>query len=328
MNVTLVPGAPASRVGTPMSKAAAATVALRPIGKSALRVGFGTGGLMRITGARRRQDTLAAALASGITHFDTAPLYGFGESERALGRFLGSRRGQVTLTTKFGLEPSALAARLVVLQSFARRAIALFPALRRAAVRNSGALSSQPSFSRAAATRSLERSLRALRTDYVDFFLAHQASAAALPDDELIGWLEDVRRAGKILSFGVATQFEWLLPVLQQRPQLSRVIQFDSDPARRHGGLPASGIDTLLITYGFVGRAVATCREHLRGFDKMTDDELGGLLLRAAVLSNPDGIVLMQSRSIRRIESNVRAATDSRDDERVHALVKQLGSLP
>jgi len=328
MNVTLAAGASGSQVGTSMSQAAAATVVLRPIGKSALRVGFGTGGLMRITSARRRQDALAAALASGITHFDTAPLYGFGESERALGRFLRSRRGQVTLTTKFGLEPSALAARLVVLQSLARRAIELFPALRRAAVRNSGALSSQPSFSRSAATSSLERSLRALRTDHVDFFLAHQASAAALPDDELIGWLEDVRRAGKILSFGVATDFQWLLPVLQQRPQLARVIQFDSDPTRRHDGLLARETDTLLITYGFLGRAVAACRERLRGLDRMTDDELGGLLLRAAVLSNPDGIVLMQSRSIPRIESNVRAATSNRDDGRVLDLVKQLGSQP
>src|SRR5207253_1272155 len=121
--------------------AAAPTVALRLVGKSALRIGFGTGGLMRISGARRRQDMLAAALASGITHFDTAPLYGFGESERALGSLLRGRRNHVTLTTKFGLEPSALAARLVVLQSLARRAIELFPALRHAAVRNSGALS-------------------------------------------------------------------------------------------------------------------------------------------------------------------------------------------
>ena len=292
------------------------------------RIGFGTGGLLRITSARGRQNTLAAALASGITHFDTAPLYGFGESERALGRFLRGRRSRVTLTTKFGLEPSALAARLVVLQNLARRAIELFPSLRRAAVRNSGALSAPPSFSRAAASKSLERSLRALRTDYVDFFLAHQASASALPDEGLIGWLEDVRRAGKIRAFGVATDFELLWPVLQRRPELSHVVQFDSDPTRRYDGFPTKAADTLLITYGFVGRAVAACRGHLRGLETTTDDELGGLLLRAAVLSNPNGIVLMQSRSVHRIESNVRSATSPHDDERVRDLVKQLGSLP
>lgn len=318
----------ALRDSVPASQVVAPSVVLRPIDKSALRVGFGTGGLMRITSARRRQSTLAAALASGVTHFDTAPLYGFGESERALGCFLRGRRSQVTVTTKFGLEPSALAARLGIFQGLARRAIELFPALRRAAVRNSGALSTPPSFSLGAASKSLERSLRALRTDHVDFFLAHQASATSLPDEDLIGWLEEARRAGKLLAFGVATDFEWVTPVLQQRPQLARVVQFDRDPTRRYDDLPGAMPDRLLITFGFVGRAIAICRQHLRSLDRVADDELGGLLLRAAVLSNPDGIVLMQSRSIERIEKNVRAATNARDDERVRDLVQQLGALP
>jgi D-threo-aldose 1-dehydrogenase len=303
-----------------------ARVTLPVIGKTALRVGFGTGGLLRIGSARRRQDVLAAALASGITHFDTAPLYGFGESERALGRFLRGRRSNVTLTTKFGLQPSALAARLAVLQRPARRALELFPALRRTAVKNSGALTAPPFFSRVAASASLEKSLRALQTDHVDFFLAHQASTAALPDEELIGWLEEARRAGKILAFGVATDFEWLLPVLQQRPQLARVAQFDSDLTR--GNTRAvTDKDRLLITYGLIGRALPVCRERLAGFTG-TDDELGGWLLRAAVLANPDGIVLMQSRSTQRIGANVRAATSPHDDERVRELVALLGSNP
>lgn len=291
------------------------------------RIGFGTGGLLRIDGARRRQNALAAALASGITHFDTAPLYGFGEAERALGRFLRGQRNKVTLTTKFGLQASPLAARLVVFQSAARRALRWFPAVRRVAVRNAGAFRTLPSFSRAAATASLERSLRALRTEYVDFFLAHQASVSALPDEDLIGWLQDVARAGKIRAFGVATDFEWLLPVLEQRPQLSRVVQFDSDLTQGSvARLVTNG--RLVITYGFIGRSVATCRERLPQLGAVTDDELGGLLLRAAVLANPNGIVLMQSRSTRRIESNVCAATTSANDGRVHELVKLLGSKP
>jgi D-threo-aldose 1-dehydrogenase len=305
----------------------AATVALPFIGKTALRVGFGTGGLLRITSARRRQDTLAAALASGITHFDTAPLYGFGESERALGRFLRGQRSKVTLTTKFGLQASALAARLVVFQSAARRALRLFPALRRAAVRNSGAFSTPPSFSRTAASASLEKSLRALRTEYVDFFLAHQASESALPDDDLIAWLEDAKRAGKILAFGVATDFECLPPVLQRRPELSRVVQFDSDLTRQCVAAVA-GNDRLVITYGFIGRSITTFRERLPGLERVSDDELGGLLLRAAVLANPNGIVLMQSRSTRRIESNVRTATSYGQDARVHELVALLRAKP
>jgi D-threo-aldose 1-dehydrogenase len=320
----------ASAVATDGAQALSAdtrTVRLPLIGRTTSRVGFGTGGLLRIGSARRRQDVLAAALASGITHFDTAPLYGFGESERALGRFLRGRRDQVTLATKFGLQPSALATRLVVLQSAARRVLELFPTLRRAAVRNSSVLQTPPSFSRAIASASLEKSLRALRTDYVDFFLAHQASTDAMPDEELIDWLEAAKRAGKILAFGIATDFQWVLPVLQQRPQLSRVLQFDSDLTRR-AAASVRADNRVVITYGFIGRAILACRERLPDFQRVADEELGGLLLRAAVLANPEGIVLMQSRHTRRIERNAHAATSPHDDERVHELVKLLGSAP
>jgi D-threo-aldose 1-dehydrogenase len=326
-------------------------IALPVIGKSTSRVGFGTGGLLRIGSARRRFNTLAAALASGVTHFDTAPLYGFGAAERSLGQFLRGRRNEVTLTTKFGLRASPVAARLAVFQRVGRRALQMFPALRRAVVRKAGALAAPPSFSLAEVQASLDRSLRSLQTDYVDFYLAHQASADALPGEELIGWLEDTRRAGKILAFGVATDFDWLLPVLQRRPQLSAVVQFDSDLTRHNVAAVGNGTERLLITYGFIGRAISVCRERLanvragrenpttriplatdalmaEGLDRMDDDRLGGLLLRAAVLGNPRGIVLMQSRSTTRIERNVDAATSDLDDELVHELVNLLGSEP
>ncbi len=43
-----------------------------------------------------------AALDAGITHFDTADVYGDGASETMLGRALGSRRSEVVIATKFG----------------------------------------------------------------------------------------------------------------------------------------------------------------------------------------------------------------------------------
>jgi D-threo-aldose 1-dehydrogenase len=328
--------------GAPVGASAGNIVTLPAIGKSTSRVGFGTGGLLRIGSARGRHNTLAAALASGVTHFDTAPLYGFGEAERTLGRFLRGRRHNVTLTTKFGLQAAPLAARLAGLQRLGRRALELYPALRRVAVRNAGVLRKRPSFSLPEVRASLENSLRALRTDYVDFFLAHQASPEVLPDDDLLGWLEETRRAGKILAFGVATDFDWLLPVLRQRPALSAVVQFDNDLARQSAAQLGNTGD-LLITFGFIGRAIALCRERLTimraapagslavtsplpWLEHTCDDELGALLLRAAVLVNPSGIVLMQSRSIERIERNVRSATGAGDDDRVAELLKLLES--
>ena len=304
----------------------------RGAARSGCRLGFGTGGLLRIDRARERQNILAAAVANGITHFDTAPIYGFGESERALGRFLGTRRNQITLATKFGLLPSPLAMRLAPLQRLGRRALRVFPALRRAAVRGSGALYSAPDFQAAAVRSSLENSLRALRTDHVDFFLAHQVSAAALPSEEVIDLLEDLRRSGKIVEFGVATEFDWLLPVLRERPRLSQVVQFDSDLLSGHVAALAGTAARLLITYGFINRTIIAIREKLQHapgyaaeFAAADDDVLGGLLLRAAVLANPTGMTLMQSRSAGRIERNVRAAATALNDERIQLLASLLG---
>jgi len=62
-----------------------------------------------------RADSMAAihsSLDAGVNFFDTAPLYGNGESEEILGEALGSRRGEVILATKVApteLEPAGCA---------------------------------------------------------------------------------------------------------------------------------------------------------------------------------------------------------------------------
>ena len=45
-----------------------------------------------------------AALDAGINFFDTADIYGKGQSEEFVGRALGRRRDDVLIATKFGLE--------------------------------------------------------------------------------------------------------------------------------------------------------------------------------------------------------------------------------
>ena len=49
---------------------------------------------------------VAAALDAGITHFDTAEMYGGGKSEEFLGRALGSRRDGVVIASKFLPRPN------------------------------------------------------------------------------------------------------------------------------------------------------------------------------------------------------------------------------
>src|SRR6202166_3681010 len=47
---------------------------------------------------------LLRALDLGVTHFDTAALYGFGANEELVGRALAGRRSQITLASKCGMQ--------------------------------------------------------------------------------------------------------------------------------------------------------------------------------------------------------------------------------
>jgi D-threo-aldose 1-dehydrogenase len=83
--------------------------ALRPVGRTGLgvtRLGFGTaeiGGLFKAVTDEDAQRTLERAWELGIRYFDTAPLYGYGNAERRLGRLLAAQpRGSFVLSTKVG----------------------------------------------------------------------------------------------------------------------------------------------------------------------------------------------------------------------------------
>lgn len=64
--------------------------------------GLGTNNFGRRLDAARTRDVVRAALDAGITHFDTADIYGDGLSEEYLGNALGERRDEVTIASKFG----------------------------------------------------------------------------------------------------------------------------------------------------------------------------------------------------------------------------------
>jgi len=85
---------------------------LRKLGRTGLPIsvlGYGcgaVGGLM-VRGAPAEQErAVARAVDAGITYFDTAQLYGNGESERNLGRVLGVLKPKVYVGTKVNLPPT------------------------------------------------------------------------------------------------------------------------------------------------------------------------------------------------------------------------------
>src|SRR3990167_5509153 len=149
---------------------------------------------------------LQHAFAEGITHFDTARLYGFGRSEGILAECLQGKRDQVTITTKFGFEFS-LGAKNHRLITLTKKLLKPFPRLLRRAKKHASTMVKHGLFSKEAALTSLETSLRELKTDYIDFFLLHEATMVDAANESLISTLEEQVHKGKIRYFGIASDF-------------------------------------------------------------------------------------------------------------------------
>jgi aryl-alcohol dehydrogenase-like predicted oxidoreductase len=166
-------------------------VEMRNLGRSGLRVslvGLGCnnfGGRIDLESSRKVID---AAFDVGITHFDTADVYGkfdptgkvipgaMGGSESVLGQFLGDRRKEIVLASKFA-QPMDEAGKLT---GTSRRYMML----------------------------ALEDSLKRLKTDWIDLYYLHRSDPAT-PIEETVRALDDMIRAGKIRYIAFSNFSAW-----------------------------------------------------------------------------------------------------------------------
>lgn len=169
-------------------------------------IGFGCGALMQSPSRKERMAVLAAAVDSGITHFDTARMYGLGMAEAELGVFLRTvDRGSVTIATKFGIDVGDAARRLGRFQAPARALLKKAPALRRIVKRRQAPAATGRVYDAAVAARSLDESLAALGVDYVDILFVHAPRPQdTVAGDELRALFERASRQGKIRAWGVS----------------------------------------------------------------------------------------------------------------------------
>jgi aryl-alcohol dehydrogenase-like predicted oxidoreductase len=146
---------------------------------------------------------LERALELGVTVFDTADVYGQGDSERTLGRFLRSRRERAFVISKVGKCFSAKVRLLKAIKPIVR------PFVSRAGRAKSTVLASRDGelrtdFSGRHVTRALDATLRRLSSDWLDAVLLHSPPAGALADGELAAALIDIKKAGKARHVGVS----------------------------------------------------------------------------------------------------------------------------
>jgi aryl-alcohol dehydrogenase-like predicted oxidoreductase len=166
---------------------------------------FGTGSLHRLATGRQRQWVIGAAHDAGISAFDLAPAYGNGIDEVEVGIAVRGRRDGITLNTKYGIPLPMYGA--VSRHVFAARR--LVDRLAGESARGYG----RRDFSPTELERSLEGSLKRLKTDYVDGLFLHEPISALPPGqlDDIIASGDRMKAQGKIRRLGVAGSMSSLL---------------------------------------------------------------------------------------------------------------------
>lgn len=117
--------------------------------------------------------TLERALELGVTHYDTADMYGSGHNETLLARFLAGKRDRVTIATKFGI------------------------------VRQPGEYARRVDTSPAYVHQACDASLKRLGVETIDLYYAHRVNPE-IPVEETVGAMAELVKAGKVRALGLS----------------------------------------------------------------------------------------------------------------------------
>jgi aryl-alcohol dehydrogenase-like predicted oxidoreductase len=285
-------------------------------------VGFGCGGLMQAPSRKERMAVLGSAVDNGITHFDTARMYGLGMAEAELGAFVRTvGRDAVTVATKFGIEVGGAARRLGRFQAPARALLRKAPALRRAVKRHQGPDLSARVYDAAVAARSLDQSLTALRVDYVDILFVHAPKPGdTVHSDELRAFFANAKQQGKIRAWGVS-QDEGLEVDFAEAFAPAGVSQFRSDllhpsprPADLAFGVLNRSYTTLSRALSADGRLAAQWREALQ-IDPLASGVLPRLIIGSSATATGSHAILYSTTKPHRVAEAANAVSTPLDAE-------------
>jgi len=146
----------------------------RTLGQQGLTVsaiGYGAMGIHLAYGPADVQEGIAAiqrAHEMGVTFFDTAERYGWGENERVVGRAVKTFRDEIVLASKFGTTPDR-----------------------------------GPDSSPAHIREVIDNSLRNLGVDHIDVMYQHRLDPS-VPIEDVAGTVKEAIEAGKVRHFGLS----------------------------------------------------------------------------------------------------------------------------
>ena len=292
-------------------------------------LGFGCAAIGGRVSRKESLLALHAAYDAGITFYDTARSYGYGQSESVVGEFMQGRRESVVLCTKFGILPAAAGGWKQKIKPVAQLGIRLFPGLRQVARRQAGDQLVANQFTPETLRQSFETSLRELKTDYVDMLLLHAAPMTVLGQEELLEAMERLVQQGKVRMTGISAESAVIEEYFARRPKSLTTAQFAlnlgnmgfAETTKRNGDLllvgnhPFGGPDGAAAGKAAVARLrelpalSAELREKLDPEDPQTLPEL---VLNTVLCETGLTAVVPAMMQLRHIRSNVQAVESCR----------------
>lgn len=224
---------------------------LRQLGQQGPMVsalGLGCMGMSEFYGDTRDEKeslaTLDRALELGVTMLDTADIYGPYTNEELLGKALKGRRDKVFLATKFGIVRDTS-------DPLAR------------------GTNGHPDYIR----KSVEGSLKRLKTEVIDLYYQHRADPH-VPVEESVGTLSDLVREGKIRYIGMS---EISASILERAHSVHPIAALQSEYSLwsrevEESILPACNrLGIAFVPYSPLGRGFLTGA--IRSYDDFAEDD-------------------------------------------------------
>lgn len=314
------------------------------LGSSGLKtsvLGFGCAAMMGRAGRKKSLRALTAAYDAGITFFDTARSYGYGESEGLLGEFLGGERQRVILSTKFGIVPARQQLWKRAMKPMVRSFLSVAPSARSLIRKQVAAQFQAQQLTAEVLKKSLDESLRKLRTSYVDILFMHSAPASVLAQCDLLEALERLVSAGKIRVAGISADPDVIAAVLDSRPRALRAMQFpvnsfDSALMRRvasagHTGLifianhpfgGSQGLSEMCARLGELAASPSISGELRNKLKPIDENVVSEVVLNLALRDTGIQVVVPSMMELNHLHANIHAISSCRFTTAELALIR------
>jgi D-threo-aldose 1-dehydrogenase len=252
---------------------------------------FGTGSLIKNFTKKQQLFILKKAVDCGFTHFDTAPLYGFGTTESYLGDIL-KKNLHLTVTTKVGLYP-LFGINPNLIKSFSAR---LLQKLTRKFFTNLTKPIINSSVDRA--KKSLENSLKNLKRDCIDIFMLHDPNDVIFFSEEWLSFIIKIKKEGKIKFSGLAfTNTNQQLFINNKVTKFFDILQLQDSILHKEADILYKNNLPFQITYGYFS-----------GIRKDTKNFNYSDFLKKILNRNKEGAIIVSSNNLKHIVELSQAA--------------------